>query len=177
MRRLATLCIALLPCLGAMTCLGAPGDEYSRAGKWEFYGIGQYGEITLAPVSSLQAGAGFGYNIIDQLNINADVEGGSLGAGALGISVNTTLMSGHVGLDYNILRTRLTPFITVGAGLYYLPVASTTLYSGDVGIGCRWDFNDRWFAKLAYEPTLAMHTGLDSGILDHVFSLSIGVKF
>ena len=166
----------MLPFLGAMSSWGGPADEYSRAGKWDAYAIGQYAKITLVPVSALEAGVGVGYNMIDQININADIEGGSIGAGLSDITVSSSIFSGHLGLDYNILRTRLTPLLTVGGGLYYLPVASTSLYSVDLGAGLRWDINDRWFAKAVYQPTLVMHSGI-GGIPCHVFSLCIGVKF
>lgn len=178
MKRLTIFGVALLSFVGVITSRGGPSptDEYSRAGKWEAYGIGQYSKVTLVPVSSLEAGVGLGYNIIDQLNVNADVEGGSIGAGLADITVSSSIFSGHLSLDYNILKTRMTPFLNVGGGLYYLPVASASLYSFNLGAGVRWDINDLWFAKLAYQPTLAMHSGM-GGIPVHVFSLSVGVKF
>jgi hypothetical protein len=129
----------------------------------------------LADVSTGQVGLGVGYNVIDQININASLAGGFIGAGVGGVDVATGLFSGHLGLDYNILKTRMTPYLTAGGGLYYVPVVSTTLSSVDVGIGCRWDFDDRCFAKVAYEPTLLMHD--IGGVFDNVFSLSFGIKF
>jgi len=176
MKKLTMLGIAMLPLLGAMASRGGPTDEFSRAGKWDAYAIGQYGTLPLVDVSALEAGVGVGYNMIDQLNINADLEGGSIGAGIGGITVSSTLLSGHLALDYNILKTRLTPLLTVGGGLYYLPIASASLYSVDLGAGVRWDINDRWFAKAVYQPTLLMHSGI-GGIPAHVFSVCIGIKF
>lgn len=176
MKKSILLAIALLPFVGAMsTWAQQPGDEYSRAGKFEAFAVGQYGYIDLAAIKSYQFGVGVGYNVIDQVNINASLTGGSIGSGIGDVTVSTGLFSGQLALDYNILRTRLTPYLTVGGGFDYVPVASTVLTTLDVGIGCRWDFNDRWFAKASYEPTLAMHE--IGGVFDNVFSLSVGLKF
>src|SRR5579862_2029862 len=177
MKKSILLAMALLPFVGVTTSWAqeSPGDEYSRAGKFEAFAVGQYGHIALADVSTGQVGIGVGYNVIDQINIHASLAGGFIGAGVGDIDVSTGLFSGHLGLDYNILRTRLTPYLTAGGGFYYVPVASTVLSSLNMGVGCRWDFNDRWFAKAAYEPTLLMHDV--GGVFDNVFSLSVGMKF
>lgn len=174
MKKSILLGIALLPFLGVLSSWADPMDEYSREGKLDVFAIGQYGYIALASVSTGQVGLGVGYNVIDQINVNAYLAGGSIGAGVGDVDVSTGLFSGHLGVDYNILRTRLTPYLTAGGGFYYVPVASTTLYSLNIGAGCRYDFNDRWFAKAAYEPTLAMHE--IGGVFDNVFSLSVGMK-
>lgn len=175
MKKSILLSIALLSFVGVMPSWAGPGDEYSRGGQWEGFAVGQYGYIALANIKSYQLGVGVGYNVIDQININASLTGGSIGAGIGDINVSTGLFSGQLGVDCNLLRTRLTPYVTAGAGFDYVPVASTMLYTADVGIGCRWDFNDQWFAKVAYEPTLAMHE--IGGVVDNVFSLGVGMKF
>ena len=176
MKKSILLIIMLLPFVGVMPGRAQqPMDEYSRAGKWEGFAVGQYGHIALADVSTGEVGLGLGYNVIDQINVNASLAAGFVGAGVGDVTVSTGLVSGHLGLDYNILRTRLTPYLTAGGGFYYVPVASTTLASIDIGVGCRWDFNDRWFAKAAYEPTLVMNR--IGGVFDNVFSLSVGIKF
>lgn len=175
MKKSILLAIALLSFVGVTTGWGQAGDECSRAGKGEAFAVGQVGYIALASVKTYQFGVGVGYNVIDQINVNAYLAGGSIGAGVGNVDVSTGLFSGQLGVDYNVLRTRLTPYLTAGAGFDYVPVASTMLYTLDVGVGCRWDFNDRWFAKAAYEPTLAMHE--IGGVFDNVFSLSVGMKF
>ena len=176
MKRSILLAVALLSLLGAGSSWGAPGDVYSRAGKFEGYVVGEYGAVAIVPISAFQAGVGLGYNLIDQLNINAELAGGSIGAGVEDITVSTTLLSGHLGLDYNMLRRRMTPFLSVGGSLFYLPSASTTLHSANLGLGLRWDIDDFWFAKISYEPTLIMHSGI-GGIPVQNFKLGIGVKF
>lgn len=175
MKKSMLLAIVLLPFVGVMSSRADSGDDYSREGKFEAFGVGQVGYIALASVKTYQLGVGVGYNVIDQININASLAGGSIGAGVGDVDVSTGLFTGHLGVDYNILKTRLTPYLTAGGGFYYVPIASTTLYSLNVGLGCRWDFNDRWFAKAAYEPTLAMHE--IGGVFDNVLSLSVGMKF
>lgn len=175
MKKPLLLATVLLPFVGVITTWAQPGDEFSRAGKLEAYAVGQAGYVALASVKTYQLGLGVGYNVIDQININASLAGGSIGAGVGDITVSTGLFSGHLGVDYNILRTRLTPYLTAGGGFYYVPVTSTTLSSLNIGVGCRWDFNDQWFAKAAYEPTILMHD--IGGVFDNVFSLSIGMKF
>ena len=175
MKKSILLAIALLPFAGVMSSWADSGDEFSREGKFEAFAVGQAGYIALANIKTYQLGVGVGYNVLDRLNINGSLTGGSIGAGIGDIDVSTGLFSGQLGVDCNLLKSRLTPYLTAGAGFDYVPVASTMLYTLDVGVGCRWDFNDCWFAKVAYEPTLAMHE--IGGVVDNVFSLSVGMKF
>ena len=79
MKIITALGIALLPLMGTMTSYGGPTDEYSRAGKWDAYAFGQYGKITLVDASVYQAGLGLGYNMYNQLNLNAEFGGGGVG--------------------------------------------------------------------------------------------------
>jgi len=172
MKKSILLAIVLLSFVGVMSSWAdGPWDEYSRCGKWDLFAVGQYGHIDIASVSTVEAGLGVGYNVIDQININALVAGGSIGAGVEDVTVSTSIFSTHLALDYNILRTRLTPYLSAGGGFYYVPAISLALKSLNLGVGCRWDFNDQWFAKAAYEPTIF------GGVFDNVFSLSVGMKF
>ena len=93
------------------------------------------------------------------------------------MKASATILSGHIGLDCNILKKPLTPFISVGGGLHYAPDATDCLYSANLGFGLRWDINDRWFAKASYQPTLLMHQGVSGGILANVFFVGVGIKF
>src|SRR5215467_10316177 len=108
--------MALLTFVGIMPGQAQLTDEYSRAGKWEAFALGQYGHIALADVSTGEVGVGVGYNVIDQINVNAFLSGGFIGSGVGDVDVSTGLFTGHLGLDYNILRTRMTPYLTAGGG-------------------------------------------------------------
>jgi hypothetical protein len=176
MKRLTLLGIALLTFLGPMTGWSQT-NEFSREGKWDAYVFGLYGKIALVDVSAYEAGLGVGYNIYDQLNVSGEFGAGALGAEFEGVGGSTALLSGHLALDYNILKKPVTPFIGIGAGLYYAPDASDCLYSGNLDLGLRWDINDRWFAKASYQPTLLMHQGLSGGILANLFTVGVGIKF
>ena len=85
MKKSILLTVVLLPFVGVMTSWADPGDEYSREGKLEAFAVGQYGYIAMASVPTYQLGVGVGYNVIDHLNINASLSGGSIGASTRGV--------------------------------------------------------------------------------------------
>lgn len=171
MKKLTLLSIALLPFLGVTQSLGGLLDNSSRAGKWEGYATGQ---VVVGPFySAATAGVGLGYNIYDQLNVNGDLQGGEADALFYG---SEPVVVGHLGIDYNIFKTKLTPFVTVGAGLGDV-FNSGAWYYLDAGLGLRWDINDRWFTKLAVQPALLMHSGSKGALGAAMGGLCIGVKF
>jgi hypothetical protein len=187
MKRSTLLGIALLPLLVALPSRGGPMDEYSRKGKWEVYGMGLYDYISPADVSVdvYCAGVGVGYNFIDQLNAHFEfIAGGASASDNTSFSIfsgNLSVYGGDIGLDYNILKKPLTPF--VGIGLGYWRFSSGDAYQGYLlayaGLGLRWDINDRWFAKAEYRLSsmTTVSLGEDVDTAGNGIFLSAGYKF
>ena len=101
-------------------------------------------------------GAGMGFNFNDHLNINTEVLFGSMGSTQTRIlfpDLSRNLEFGawfwNLNLDYNILKSRLTPVVTAGTGLFRLHEGgahlSETHWTGNLGAGVRWDMTD-WVA-------------------------------
>jgi opacity protein-like surface antigen len=169
--------------------------DYSRKGKWEVYAAGQYMNISeeegfvKAGVNVYGGGVGVGYHVIDQVCINADLNylswdgfistpnlpfiGGASDTG------NASSANGRIGVDYNILKKRLTPFVSVGGGYLVAIDEGYHQYMLDAGAGLRWDFNDHWFVKAAYRATwnIPNDSGDSDTILGHGAVVAIGYKF
>ena len=106
-------------------------------------------------------GAGLGFNFNDHLNLNTEVLFGSMDS-TQG-SIVTPASHGHqtvgaflwnVNLDYNILKSRLTPLITGGAGLFRVHEGEAHICeshaAGNLGAGVRWDMTDSVALRVVY---------------------------
>jgi hypothetical protein len=163
-------------------------------------------------------GIGGGFNFSDHLNLslaldfgNAETEvtteGGTMYSpngnySKYGNSVKTRdcfTMAWDLTLDYNILKSRLTPVLEGGIGMrgiWDVPRVKEKYYYGDRydgpdsnpvdgffnvsgGGGVRWDINSRWFAKAIYKVGyyVALNNDLDGNLFVHGAMLSIGYKF
>ena len=122
-----------------------------------------------------------GYNFNHYLNLNLECGAGSLDARQTG----GTAYSGMANLEYNILKSRFTPFLTVGAGFlaYEFRDQSRSFLNkvpqvdGVVGggAGLRWDVTDCFFVKAAYRP-LSISRGPNDG-LAHSVTVGAGFSF
>ena len=174
----------------------SPFDEYSRRGKLDVYSFGQYQSgdtarssslgVTLKLDSSYGGGIGVGYHFTDNLAVNTDLSIGSAGltGTAAGTTIRTDLtqIGANLGLEYNILKRRLTPLLTAGGGFVNLSDvggigASETDFSYFVGGGVRWDINDHWFMKAVYKANFTELRNTDSSLLLHTLTLGIGYSF
>ncbi len=127
------------------------GDEAS----WED-GAGT-GEIEDVPLF----GGGIGFNLSDHLNLNADLTVGRTEwvgrSPTVENRIGTTLWLGDINLDYNILKSRLTPLVTGGIG--FSKFRSHDAGRGEVhwaynlGAGARWDINDNLALRVIYRST------------------------
>lgn len=194
----------ILSSLMAATAVSAadPLGDYSRANRWEVYAQGFYltggndtdfGGLSLEFDSGFGGGVGFGYNLSDHWNLNTEIGGGTTDFDASGFggtaTGDATLFVWNVNVDYNILKKRLTPFVTAGVGLLHMdgdasgpgPLLgvdiSQTGASWNVGGGLRWDISDRVFAKVAYRATWAFLQDADNVSFFHGANLGVGMKF
>ena len=174
--------IALTIVIGIAGCL-LPGTAYAakdseRGEQWEFYiPIRYYGtqSFTSDSGSSLDIngdigwGFGFGYNLNEKLNFgfeftwtdtsyDANILGDSDSDGIpdTTFTVGGTLEAntGQFTLQYNIMETTVTPFVTAGLGWTYV---DSNIPSGLPQTGCWWD---PWYGYLctSWQPT-ATDTG------------------
>ena len=141
--------------MGAAASAASFSEDFSRAGRWEVYGMGQaikIFEVLGSDSDVFGGGLGVGYNISEHFNVNADFSISSeninqpsfLGTEAEG---SRTLYMGNLALDYNILKTPVTPVLSIGGGVGVPSEGSGTLYDGTIGAGVRWDATERLFVK------------------------------
>ena len=174
---------------------GAPGPSYARTGRTEIYGIGQYlhsdnitfngpgGDVKVKMDDTGLGGFGVAFHFNEYLAVHADfMFGGATFSGDLPSETGSTvhvkqdafLQTGRFNVDYNILKGRLTPFLTGGLGYQYLetelnhlppvgvcwwdpwwgwicdvhhPYAWETDFTWNVGAGIRWSITDDFFIK------------------------------
>lgn len=177
MRKQIMIGLTLASFIAVTASAGSLMEDYSRAGKWEVSGFGQYllfpDVMGSEDVQAFGGGVSVGYNALDQLCINADLSVSSWedesGSGPLGYQ-------GGLSVDYNILAKRLTPFLTAGAGVLGWE-ESDLMFTGGLGAGVRWDATDRIFVKAAYHATWITDTDMNGSWFGHGFTLAVGVKF
>lgn len=204
----------------------APTTGPANANRWgtgEFYLGASYfstGEAQLdyAPVDiNFDDSWGFllggGYHINDNLFIGGDMSFSNTGFTGYGEDPETGEGSYlnqdlrewglTVGVEYNILKGPITPYISAGLGLTYLetpvpdgdpeyicvpgywqwwcywayPIYSDWAFTYYAGVGLRWDINDRTVLRLAYKSNWVDVSNLQSNSRQDVFSLTIGGRF
>ncbi len=156
MKRLScTRITLLLLCLSlsAVSSATAPGN---RTGQWQISLIPSYTESqtvtfeggALAEINSHSGFAiGIGYNFSDYLELDFDIgsaDGNYTGTRILDDGSNTqeryngSMYTSHInlGLTYNFLASRLTPFVKGNLGLTYIDSGIPT---GNIGTVCWWD--------------------------------------
>jgi opacity protein-like surface antigen len=188
-----TLSIAV--CLSIAELAQAQTQTWSRAGRGEIFGLGQYmmGDSTTGLGATIEfddifvGGFGVGYNILDYVNVNLDMFFGATDltgrVGAVSVGGDTTLIGFDVNVDVNILKSRLTPLVTAGLGFIRFdgdfqgfPFEETD-FSYNVGAGARWDFTNHFFTKLFYRATWTKLEDTDDALLFHGITFVIGYTF
>ena len=134
-------------------------EAFSRQGKTEVYGIGQYlhsedinfngpfGTVKTKMDDTGLGGFGIAYHFNDFISIHGDFMFGEANfsgdfpiEGAPGSTVfikqDAFIQTGRFNVDYNIINRRLTPFVTAGIGYQYL---ETELHSLPPVSYCWWD--------------------------------------
>jgi opacity protein-like surface antigen len=172
-----------------------PALAYTRTARTEIYGIGQYlhsdditfngpaGDVKVKMDDTGLGGFGLAFHYNEFLAVHADfMFGDSTFSGNLPTETGGTvhvkqdafIQTGRFNVDYNIIKGRLTPFVTGGIGYQYLetelknlppvgvcwwdpwwgwicqtahPYAWETDFTWNVGAGIRWSVTDRIFIK------------------------------
>jgi opacity protein-like surface antigen len=155
----------------AVSTANAADEEWSRAYRLEayptiqflgsdevsFFGGTDEVEIDDAPYF----GGGLGFNLNDHFNIHgdlavgrADLVGHPAGIPDLEDKMGVTLWFGDINLDYNILKSRLTPLVTGGVGFAkwrnHDEGRGEIHVSYNVGAGARWDFSENLALRVVY---------------------------
>ncbi len=175
----------------------AGAHEFERGGRFELYGTYQhmngdtitpyaFGSAVKFDNSSLY-GLGFGFNFTDNFNLNTDFLFGTSDAEINTFwgpaTVDTELTLWNVNLDYNILKERLSPFISGGIGLFnthadvWFDSIDDTDFSYNIGAGIRWDATDNLFIKAKYRWTYIEFDHSDDTPRFEGLSISIGWMF
>ena len=171
-------CAILLTADFDLSAQGPRAGKFELGGAFEWFG-GQTIDSRISDVSGelelddlFAGGIHFGYNFTDQLNINTEFVGGSADltftGGGIRLTDDADFIAWTVNLDYYILPTPFTPYVSVGVGLisldneYYddywwyvyprdreLPVSEVD-FLWNVGAGLRWDPFEHLYLKLSY---------------------------
>jgi opacity protein-like surface antigen len=185
----------------------AHAQEIVRAGTFEIGGAvqwfggqtvdgtfdGRSGDLKMDDLFG--GGLHFGYNITDQLNINTEMifSRAELAFSSEGtrVSDKADFIAWTVNLDYYILPTRFTPYVSAGLGFlslenqyedygwYFiivdreLPVSEVD-FLWNVGGGLRWDPIDHLYLKLAYRLSGTELEYADDYMLLHSVLFTIG---
>ena len=188
-------------------CSSIQAQEIVRAGKFEIGGAvqwlggqtvdgtfdGRSGDLKMDDLFG--GGLHFGYNITEQLNINTEVifSRADLAFSSEGerVSDKADFASFTVNLDYYILPTRFTPYVSAGIGFlslenqhesdgwFYvifdreLPVSEVN-FLWNVGGGLRWDPIDHLYLMLGYRLYGTQFDYADDYMLLHSALFTIG---
>ncbi|MEN6336263.1 MAG: outer membrane beta-barrel protein [Phycisphaerales bacterium] len=165
---------ALAALLMTATASRAFDDDlsWSRAGRGDVYFIfqtlgsdattGLDGTAEIEMDDGEAYGAGLGWNFTDHFNVNTEVFFGDAGfrgtsASNPGVVVreDTDIWAWQANLDYNILKSRLTPLVTGGLGVmgWHSDVITERNFSYNLGAGARWDVAENLAMKLLYRVT------------------------
>ena len=191
-----------------MTASLCSAQEWSRKGKAELFGTIQkmsseeveYPFTHILPVkldmdSTTVYGFGYGHNLTDHWNINTDllfgyadtdVMNGSEFQFMLDKNVEMDYILWDINVDYNILKSRLTPLVTGGIGLMDYSVntkadgvgeVNETNFSYNLGAGVRWDVMDNLLLKVIYRSTWTEFSDADEDQRYEGVSVSFAYMF
>jgi hypothetical protein len=179
--------------------LSCNAEDFSRSGRSEVFGSLQFmsgdstttgtpwGLMKIEVEDTVVFGIGYGYNINDHLNLNMDMLFGSTDIdGSLysnRMKGDTSLVVLDINLDWNLLKTRLTPMVSGGAGVIN--------FSGDIGnadfsesdfsfnliVGFRWDASPHCMVKGGYKATWTELEDTNAQIRLDGVTLSAGYVF
>ena len=175
-----------------------PNEEISRAGKMEFFTILHYnaGASATAPGGAVLefdggfgGGFGLGANLTDHLNLNFEAilgQGGFTFTNGTPPAADPHMFSLLVNLDYNVSKTRFTPVLSAGVGVWKLdgpyPGLSNTRiaeehFAYNFGAGFRWDVTPSHFLKFMYRRVVSRIKSFDDHHEFDTFNFYVGVTF
>ena len=132
-------------------------------------------------------GLGYGYNLNDHFNLNMDFFYGQSDTTAhlldMEVETETDMFGFDMNLDFNILKSRLTPLITAGIGWINFSGDfegfdfDETDFSYNVGAGVRWDVTNHFLIKAVYRSLWSELEDTEEALRFDVISLSVGFIF
>jgi opacity protein-like surface antigen len=167
----------LIPMMLVLFTTASFADEFSRKGHGEIFLFGQSvssdefgGEdsgitIDMETDDTFVGGIGMGFNINDYINVNTGlwygntdllIKGSYQGSFIGEFEEDFNMLGWDLNIDYNILKTRLTPMVTGGIGFVNFSGdiedddISETNFSYNLGVGLRFDITDRLLVKAVY---------------------------
>jgi opacity protein-like surface antigen len=173
-------------------------QDWSRKGKGELYVFGQFmggdtttgdnfEELSIELDDTIAGGLGYGYNFNDHFNLNFDLFYGQTDVkGAAfdeSVSGDTKLIGSDINIDFNILKSRLTPLITGGIGYVHFNGDfegnnfDETDFSYNIGGGLRWDVTDHLLLKAVYRSLWTKLEDTEESLRFDVIALSVGYMF
>lgn len=192
MRKQIITSLAVMSLVATVAGAESTLDEFSRQGKWDVYAFGQYIDLfdadfvfgDYADVYGFGGGIGGAYSPLAQLTINAALSVNDIrvdvhlpGFTDVGAFASSTLYMGELTLDWNILKTPVTPIIMTGAGVGYFDNISTWTYVPEIGAGIRWDITDHVFLKALAKGSWWFDSEFNTIEFGGIFSLAIGASF
>jgi hypothetical protein len=192
MRKQIFTSLAVLSLVASVAGAESPSDDFSRKGKWDVYAFGQYIDLFDADfvfgdyvdVYGFGGGIGGSYSPLAELTINATLSINDMRVDAhlpgytdVGIYGSSTLYMGELSLDWNILKTPVTPIIMTGAQIGYFDNLSTWTYVPELGAGIRWDITDHVFMKALARASWWFDSDFNTIELGGIFTLAIGASF
>jgi len=165
-------------------------NTFSRAGKWEAYGVVQAETIFNvfdSDANLFGGGFGVGYNFGEHFTLSGEFSFSSAQFHTEGLfevpeDRDTTLYIGRVYADYNILKYPVTPVLSGGLGVGGFSDGSGVALDQTIGVGVRWDANDRLVFKSMLRAGIIETTSRpDNEDADAwaclAISVSVGYKF
>ncbi len=154
-------------------------DDFSRKVKVDLLAPATYWDGD--GFDAIGGGLGFNGHLSDHFAIGIE---GAIGSADVGRE-DGLFYTALANVEYNILKSRFTPFVTASGGLIGLEVHSGSWIFGDTkettrgafggGVGLRWDVTDHFLIKATYR---AMEiTGGTLGGLSHMFEVGFGGSF
>jgi opacity protein-like surface antigen len=186
------MAIAMVLFLFVVACTICNGEEFSRKNKGEFFvtvqtlGISdtEYPDNTYEFDNTNLYGLGFGFNLDDHFNINTDLLfGGTESVSSDGFEANDNICAWNLNLDYNILKSALTPCATGGIGFMSMTGDvegvdyQESHFSYNLGAGVRWDITNALALKVMYRALWAEWEGADGASKFDGISASVLLKF
>lgn len=163
----------------AISSLASRADDFSRKGKIDLLVPGAYWDGN--GFDAIGGGLGINGNLHDHFALGLE---GIIGSADVG-SENGFFYSALFNVEYNLLKSRFTPFVTVSGGLIGLEAHSGDWLIGDTdrttrgafggGVGLRWDITDHFLIKAAYRALEV--TGGRPGGISHLITLGFGGSF
>ena len=186
---------SLLPCVAQIPMATEP---YSRVGKSEVYGIGQYlhsgtinfngprGNVPVRMDDTGLGGFGVAYHFNDFFSVHGDFMFGSAtfnadaplrSGGTATVKQDAFIQTGRLNLDYNMINRRITPVLTAGIGYQYTetefesaPPVNTCWWDPWYGYVCYSDYVHAWQTDFTWNAA----AGFRWNITDNLFVKAMG---